>query len=114
MDVFMENLGTADEGSIDIYPLVRRLTLDNISRAAFSVATDVQKDAFGPTPKFQSAAERSIDLWGSLWLSTLAREYLQFHIAVNEQRSILSAPSDRSVRILQNVSGLWVNLYSKG
>ena len=76
MDEFMKNIETAPEGSIEIYPLVRRLTLDNICRAAFSFATDVQKDAFGPKPKLQIAAERSVDLLGGHWLGPLARKYL--------------------------------------
>ena len=75
MNLFMDNIEAAPGDSIDIYPLLRRLTLDNISRAAFGISTNVQKDVFGPTPKYQLAAEQAIDRWGSLWLSAVAREF---------------------------------------
>ncbi|XP_003739531.2 cytochrome P450 3A9 [Galendromus occidentalis] len=109
MDVFMENLEVAPLNSIDVYPLIRRLTLDNIARAAFSVATNVQENPFGSPPKFQIAAERSIDLWGSHWLSPVAlclRPVGQFLFRKLRAMGLVEHPQDAMSNYMEQLTDL--------
>lgn len=71
---FTGNLTSTNGETFNVHPLLRRLTLDNISRSAFGVKSDVQKDPFGPKPKYQQAAEDSWDLLGKSWLNPVARK----------------------------------------